>query len=123
MDQTPISSLSDLERECDPEKKATELLDTRIDPSEFVVLGGYFETVDSCINSMGLQPAEKGNVKFKFASQGVQSAMMECFKNWRNHNPAGATYRTLLEIVLKAKEKEAAIQIYQHMIDIWNTSF
>ena len=102
-----------------PDNKASRMLDTKIDKSEFPVLAKHFNNVNVFTEKMGLTAAETGDVKFIAASQGNTMAMLSCFKTWRGHNPADATYRTLLKIVLKVaiEETELAEKVLKHMID------
>ncbi len=95
---------------------ALGMLDREIEPSEFGVLASKFANVALFIEDMRLTPAEKGDVCTLVSSHGNQMAMLKCFEAWRSHNPACATYRTLLQIVLKVGQVEIAEHVLQHMI-------
>ncbi len=93
-----------------------EMLDIVIDPKQFSDLASNFADVELYIESMGLNDAEKGDVK-NLIFQGNQKAMTRCFENWRGHNSSNATYKTLLEIVVKLKKEEIVENLLQYMID------
>ncbi len=101
---------------------ALGMLDREIEPSEFGVLASYFANVALFIEDMRLTPAEKGDVCTLVSSHGNQMAMLRCFRAWRSHNPACATYRTLLQIVLKVGQVEIAEHVLQHMIKMDNVN-
>ncbi len=64
---------------------------------------------------MGLTRAEQADVNELFHKRGTQVAMTECLTIWKQHNPYAATYRALLELVLRLRKEKIADQICQHL--------
>ena len=64
---------------------------------------------------MGLTRAEQANVNELFHKRGTQVAMTECLTVWKQHNPYAATYRALLELLLRLRKEKIADEICQHL--------
>ncbi len=67
---------------------------------------------------MGLTPAEQADVQGLHYSTRNHEAMMKCLLLWKSHNPYAATYRALLELLLKLGKVMIADQICQHLLDV-----
>ncbi|XP_064398786.1 uncharacterized protein LOC135345289 isoform X4 [Halichondria panicea] len=91
-----------------------EQLSSEISDSEFPYLTEYFDGVMIYSKSMGLTPAEQADVNMLFYREGTQVAMIKCFTFWKTHNPYAATYRALLELLLKLRKEKIADEICQH---------
>ena len=77
-------------------------LDTEIQEKDIYILAGYFETVNKAIFlPLNLVPADRGDVKRIANQEGTQAAMAHALGIWRRVNPARATFRTLITIVLE----------------------
>ncbi len=61
---------------------------------------------------MGLTTAEEADVK---ESRGNQVAMMKCLQIWKERDPSQATYRALLDIVLRLGKGETADKICRQL--------
>ena len=92
-----------------------EQLNREIGNSDFPSLAIYFDDVDIHSNAMGLAPAEQADVKRVYHSEGIQAAMMKCLKIWKQRNSSRATYRALLDIVLRLGKEETADKICQQL--------
>ena len=88
-------------------------LDSEIENSDTPKLASCFDYVSMYLNAMGLAPAEQADVNRLCHRKGAQTAMMKCFQIWKQHNPSQATYRALLNIVLRLRKGDTADQICQ----------
>ncbi|XP_064398763.1 uncharacterized protein LOC135345274 isoform X2 [Halichondria panicea] len=86
-------------------------LSSEISNSDFPYLTEYFDGVAIYSKSMGLTPAEQADVNVLYHREGTQVAMTKCFTLWKTHNPYAATYRALLELLLKLKKEKIADEI------------
>ncbi len=71
-----------------------------------------FDDVEFYSTAMGLAIAEQADVN---QSRGTQAAMMKCLQIWKQHDPSQATYRALLDIVLRLGKENTADQICQQL--------
>ena len=81
---------------------------------ELTFLAEYFDGVKIYSNAMGLTRAEQADVNELFHKRGTQVAMTECLTIWKQHNPYAATYRALLELLLRLRKEKIADEICQH---------
>ncbi len=88
-------------------------LDSEIE--EIIFLAEYFDGVEIYSNAMGLTRAEQADVNELFHKRGTQVAMTECLTIWKQHNPYAATYRALLELLLRLRKEKIADEICQHL--------
>ena len=82
---------------------------------EITFLAEYFYGVKIYSNAMGLTRAEQADVNELFHKRGTQVAMTECLTVWKQHNPYAATYRALLELLLRLRKEKIADEICQHL--------
>ncbi len=71
-----------------------------------------FYDVELYSTAMGLAIAEQADVN---QSRGTQVAMMKCLQIWKQRDPSRATYRALLDIVLRLGKGNTADQLCQHL--------
>ncbi len=92
-----------------------EQLNSIIKKSDFPFLAANFDGVKVYSTAMeGLTPAEQADVD---RIEGTQEAMIKCLTLWKRHDPSAATYKALLELLLKLGNGETASLICQHLID------
>ena len=92
-----------------------EQLNREIGNPDFPYLAIYFDDVDIYSNAMRLAPAEQADVNRVYHSEGTQAAMMKCLKIWKQRNSSRATYRALLDILLRLEKEETADKICQQL--------
>ncbi len=86
-----------------------EQLNSKIEDSDNPL---YFDSVRTYSNAMGLAPAEQADVNRLYHSEGTQIAMMNCLQV---RNSSRATYRALLDIVLRLGKGDTAEKICQQL--------
>ena len=59
----------------------------------------------------GLNASEQQDVRTAAALHNTQTAMSEALRLWKNHDPDGATFRALVEIVLGLGKQDLALHI------------
>ena len=89
-----------------------EQLNSEIKKADTPFIAEYFDNAELYSSAMGLTTAEEADVK---ESRGNQVAMMKCLQIWKEHDPSQATYRALLDIVLRLGKGETADKICQQL--------
>ncbi len=89
-----------------------EQLNREIVDSDTPVMALNFDDVEMYSIAMGLAIAEQADVK---ESRGNQAAMLKCLQVWKERDPFQATYRALLDIVLRLGKGETADKICQQL--------
>ncbi|XP_064389445.1 uncharacterized protein LOC135337437 [Halichondria panicea] len=89
-----------------------EQLNREIVDSDTPVMALHFDDVEMYSIAMGLAIAEQADVK---ESRGNQAAMLKCLQVWKERDPFQATYRALLDIVLRLGKGETADKICQQL--------
>ena len=84
-------------------------LDTEIEETDLLSLAAYFNNIETVPLLLGLSPAEQQDVKYAFVLSDMQTAMFLALRLWRKPNPSAATYRALVEIVLRMGVNGTAI--------------
>ncbi len=92
-----------------------EQLNREIRNPNFSYLAIYFDDVEIYSNAMKLDPAEQADVKRLCHCEGTQAAMLKCLKIWKQHNSSQATYRALLDIILRLGKGDTADKICQQL--------
>ena len=93
----------------------TVQLDQVIPDNELSVIAAYFDSVVLYSQAMGLSAAEQHHVKTTIVLYDTQTAMMCCLKFWKEHRPSMATYRALMELLLRLNRTAVATQVCQYL--------
>ncbi|XP_064384730.1 uncharacterized protein LOC135333658 [Halichondria panicea] len=93
------------------------LLNNEIETTEFPILACHFDNVKMYSLALGLTPAQQADVRQIKVLEDTQTAMMECLSLWQRSNPAAATYRTLVKLLLRLRKYEIASKVYKHCLD------
>ncbi len=86
-------------------------LDTEIKETDMIVLAAYFDNVETYPVQLELDPSERRYVKITASNYDTRTAMDKVLRLWRQHNPGAATYRALVEILLRMGMEELAFKI------------
>ncbi|XP_064389447.1 uncharacterized protein LOC135337439 [Halichondria panicea] len=89
-----------------------EQLNSEIKKADTPFIAEYFDNAELYSSAMGLTTAEEADVK---ESRGNQVAMMKCLQIWKERYPSQATYRALLDIVLRLGKGETADKICRQL--------
>ena len=81
------------------------------------ILACHFDNVKMYSLALGLTPAQQADVRQIKVLEDTQTAMMECLSLWQRSNPAAATYRTLVKLLLRLRKYEIASKVYKHCLD------
>ena len=76
-------------------------LDTEIEERDMVLIARYFRDVETLSEQLGLTPADQQNAKNATLQYDVQTGVKKALGLWRKANPAAATYRNLVKILLR----------------------
>ncbi|XP_064401070.1 uncharacterized protein LOC135347118 isoform X4 [Halichondria panicea] len=88
-------------------------LDTEIKKRDMLDLADHFDNVDTYAVQLGLSPAEQSDVRIAQLANGAQVAMDKALRLWRQHNPGAATYRALVEMLLRMGKEALAFEVCQ----------
>ena len=84
-------------------------LDTEIEERDMILLAPYFRDVETLSEQLGLTPADLQNAKNASLQFDVQTGVKKALTLWRRADPSAATYRALVEIVLRMGENGVPI--------------
>ena len=84
-------------------------LNTEIEEADMIFLAAYFNNIETFPLLLGLNPAEQQDVKYAFFLHDMRTAMFLALRLWKKANPGAATYRALVEIVLRMGVNGTAI--------------
>ena len=90
----------------------TAQIDREIQQEDVPILAAYFDNVDHYIDAMELSRSERSDVRLK---GNHHLAMIECLKIWRSKNPSQATFRALLDMLVKLKKWAIAARVCQYL--------
>ena len=83
-------------------KATDQQLNKEIQEKDIYIIARYFETVPKPIlSSLNLLPSDRGDVNRIANQEGIQAGMAHALGVWRKVNPAKATFRNLILIVLE----------------------
>ncbi|XP_064383871.1 uncharacterized protein LOC135332887 [Halichondria panicea] len=105
----------DLQELMDKYHVDTVQLDQVIPGNELPVIATYFDSVKLYSAAMGLSAAEQHDVRTTFLQYDTQTAMVRCLRLWKQYRPSMATYRALMELLLKLNRTEVAAQVCQYL--------
>ena len=84
-------------------------LDTEIEDCDMILLAVHLDNVETLSVQLRLTPADRQDVRNTEFLLGTQSAVDKALRLWRKANPGAATYRALVEIVLRMGVNGTAI--------------
>ena len=93
------------------------LLNNEIETTEFVYLAAHFDNVIMYSQMLGLNRSQQASVRQLLVLYDMQTAMMECLSLWQRSNPAAATYRTLLKLLIRMKKYNIANDVFKHCLE------
>ena len=84
-------------------------LDTEVEEADMILLAVHFDNVETLSVQLRLTPADRQNVKEAKLQYDTQVAVDKALRLWRRANPGAATYRAMVEIVLRMGVNGTAI--------------
>ena len=76
-------------------------LNSEIEERDMILLAPYFRDVETLSEQLGLTPADQQNAKNASIQFNVQTGVKKALSLWGRADPSAATYRKLVEIVLR----------------------
>ena len=101
----------------------TVQLDQEIPDNQFLVIADFFDGVELYCVAMGLLPCDQADILHILFQRGAQPAMMQCLLKWKLLNPENATFRALLELLLRLKKPKVAAEVCQYWAQNVSTHF
>ncbi|XP_064388297.1 uncharacterized protein LOC135336435 isoform X2 [Halichondria panicea] len=92
----------------------TVQLDREIPDVEVPVIAAFFDSVELYSQAMGLSAADQTTVRTNLVQYDAQTAMAKCLSIWKQLYAFQATFRALLELLLRLNRTEVAAQICQY---------
>ena len=93
----------------DHTKVTDSQLDNEIEEADMILLAVHFDNVETLSVQLRLTPADRQDVKEAKSQYDTQTAVDKALRLWRKANPGAATYRALVEIVLRMGVNGTAI--------------
>ena len=106
------SAIEELKRECGV---SDEQLNTKIREEHLYDLAGCFDQLETYLDRLGLNPAQQTDIHDLAAQRGIQIAMAQALKLWRQPKPWLATYGALVEILLDLRRGDVADRVCQYI--------
>ncbi len=91
----------------------TSQVNREIQQIDIPYLALHFDNDKLYVDAMELTDGEQNDVK---KSADTHEAMIKCMKLWKGKSPAQATFRTLLEMLVKLSKEKIASQVCQYLI-------
>ncbi len=95
-------------------KVTNSQLDTEIEETDMIILADHFDHIGTS-TLFGLNPSQQHDVIRENFQYDTQAAMFLAMKLWRRRNPAAATYRALVEIVLSLRKVDVATEVCEFL--------
>ncbi|XP_064392422.1 uncharacterized protein LOC135340061 isoform X3 [Halichondria panicea] len=92
-------------------------INREIQQEDIPLLAGHFDNVDFYIYVMELSPGEQSDVRLKKIKSN-HLAMIECLTIWKRGKASQATFRALLEMLVKLRKEEIAEQICHYLTEL-----
>ena len=93
-------------------------LDGRVEETDLPELAACFDNTEDYVEKLQLTPGQQtdvSEVKAKTLLNRTQTGMKVALKYWRNRNPVGATFRTLLLILLSLLKRDVAVRVCKYL--------
>ena len=84
-------------------------LDTEIEEADMILLAVHFDNVETLSVQLRLSSADRQDAKDMAFRFDIKTGVDKALRLWRKANPGAATYRALVEIVLRMGVNGAAI--------------
>ncbi len=82
-------------------------LDCEIKQEDLACIAGIFDDVEFYLDVLRLESSEKTDVR-NLTRHGTHVAMNACLSIWKNHDTSSATYKALLDIILRLGKEAIA---------------
>ena len=106
------SDVAELKRECGV---SDEQLNTKIREEHLHDLAGCFDQLETYLDRLGLNPAQQTDIQDLAAQRGIQIAMAQALKLWRQPKPWLATYGALVKTLLDLRRGDVADRVCQYI--------
>ncbi|XP_064391884.1 uncharacterized protein LOC135339638 isoform X9 [Halichondria panicea] len=93
----------------------TSQINREIQQKDIPYLAAYFDIVELYVDAMELNPGEQNDVSKK---ANTHASMIECLKIWKKRKLSQATFRVLLEMLVKLKKEAIADQVCQYLKEL-----
>ncbi len=90
-------------------------LDTEIEETDMIILAAHFDHIGTYSTLFGPKNSQQQDVIDEKIRYDTQVAMSLAMKLWRRRNPAAATYRALVEIVLSLRKVDVATEVCEFL--------
>ena len=90
-------------------------MNTKIREEDTYDLAGCFDQLETYLDRLKLNSAQQTDIHDLAAQRGVQIAMAQALKLWRQPKPWLATYRALVEILLDLRRGDVADRVCQYI--------
>ena len=90
-------------------------LDTKIREEDLYDLAGCFDYVETYLDKLRLNSAQQADIHDLAVRKGIQIAMNQALKLWRQPNPLSATFKSLIEILLDLRRGDVAVSVCQYI--------
>ena len=91
-------------------------LNEEIEAKDFYMLGRNFDTLTGLLEELDLDPADCANVRRRVDQEDIQSGVALALRLWQRMNPTNSTFKELVEISLRLRKGDVALQICKYIV-------
>ncbi len=103
-----------LQRLMDRYQLTTSQVNREIQQEDVPCLAAYFDNVEFYVDAMNLTTSEQSDVRLK-RIESNHLAMIKCLNIWKNKKLSQATFRALLEMLVKLRKEAIADEVCQYL--------
>ena len=96
-------------------KISGEKVESEVRQKDSPYVAACFDGIELYVNVLELSPHEEADVRTYAATHGTHVAMNKCLEYWRTHNQSTATFRTLLDMLLRLEKQEVASKVCKYL--------
>ena len=116
-----FSHIGESDLSIDELKRSTGVTDQQlsenIEAKDFYMLGRNFDALTGLLGELDLNPADCANVRRRVDQEDIQSGVALALRLWQRTNPTNSTFKELVEISLRLRKGDIALQICKYILN------
>ena len=116
-----LSHIGESHLSIDELKRSTGVTDQQlsenIEAKDFFMLGRNFDSLTGLLGELDLNPADCANVRRRVDQEDIQSGVALALRLWQRMNPTNSTFKELVEISLRLRKGDIALQICKYILN------
>ena len=96
-------------------KISDEKVESKVSRKHLPYVAACFDGIELYVNVLELSSHEEATVRTSAATHGTHVAMNKCLEYWRTRKQSTATFRTLLDMLLRLEKQEVASKVCKYL--------